>query len=94
MHTGLSASPALRYAKGVDLGRESCCVTLLGELRACMALYQLYFLTPAGKMLRRESIEASTHDEALARVKPDPRSIVELWLGGELVHRATPTAES
>lgn len=59
-----------------------------------MALYQLYFLTPAGKMLRRETIEASTHDEAVARMTPDTRSIVELWLGGELVLRTTPSAET
>lgn len=60
-----------------------------------MALYQLYFLTPAGKLVRREGINAATHDEAMAHIgPPDARSIVELWLGGELIHRTEPPAES
>ena len=50
--------------------------------------YQLYFLTPAGRLVAREPIEADTDEEAIARAhRPGDQCVRELWRHGMLVKR-------
>lgn len=57
-----------------------------------MAVYRLYYLSPAGKLIRREEVTADTDAEAIAKVgSPDTLAVVELWLGGQRIHRSEPT---
>lgn len=56
-----------------------------------MPAYKLYVLDLKGRLVRRQELVATDDDEARARTpKAASGTMVELWLGGTLVHRETP----
>ena len=83
-------APARRLTPELsDAGQTSRSTWRTSAREVRMAQYRLYVLTPQGRLQRRESIVADDHESALIAVReaPPPGSVMELWLGGELVKR-------